>query len=137
MRDTRIAHVAFTGSVPVGHAVSRAAAEQVYFCGAGAGRQRPGLCAGRCGYRALPLKTWWMEHFSIPANPVAELNGYTCTRAVFDDFVSPAPCEVTNQYRLGNPTDPAINLGPVVSAKAAAFIRGQVAEAVGPGRATH
>jgi acyl-CoA reductase-like NAD-dependent aldehyde dehydrogenase len=41
--------------------------------------------------------------------------------------------ELTNQYRLGNPTDPATNLGPVVSARAAGFIRAQVAEAIAQG----
>jgi acyl-CoA reductase-like NAD-dependent aldehyde dehydrogenase len=52
--------------------------------------------------------------------------------AVFDDFVARA-VEVTNQYRLGNPTDQATNLGPVVSAKAAAFIRAQMSAAIAEG----
>jgi acyl-CoA reductase-like NAD-dependent aldehyde dehydrogenase len=51
---------------------------------------------------------------------------------VFDAFVDKA-VEVTRQYRLGNPTLAETNLGPVVSAKAAAFIRAQVDEAVSQG----
>jgi acyl-CoA reductase-like NAD-dependent aldehyde dehydrogenase len=41
--------------------------------------------------------------------------------------------DLTRQYRLGNPLDPATTLGPMVRASAAAFVRDQIAEAVRQG----
>jgi acyl-CoA reductase-like NAD-dependent aldehyde dehydrogenase len=50
----------------------------------------------------------------------------------FDDFVD-GVVALTYQYRLGNPTDPQTNLGPVVRASAADFLRKQVQQAVSMG----
>ncbi|MCX5515585.1 aldehyde dehydrogenase [Kaistia algarum] len=52
--------------------------------------------------------------------------------AVYDAFVEGAVATV-NAYKLGSPTDPATTLGPVVRASAAAFIQGQVDEAIRAG----
>jgi acyl-CoA reductase-like NAD-dependent aldehyde dehydrogenase len=52
--------------------------------------------------------------------------------ACFDDFVSAYAAEVS-RYRLGDPTDPDTNLGPLVRASAADFVRGQVSEAIAAG----
>ncbi len=41
--------------------------------------------------------------------------------------------ETVRAYKLGNPLHPETNLGPMVRAKAADFVRGQVAEAVAEG----
>ena len=41
--------------------------------------------------------------------------------------------ELTRQYRLGNPLDANVNLGPMVRARAADFARGQVREAIAAG----
>jgi acyl-CoA reductase-like NAD-dependent aldehyde dehydrogenase len=40
---------------------------------------------------------------------------------------------LTKQYRLGNPLDKEVNLGPVVRASAAEFVRNQVGEAISAG----
>jgi acyl-CoA reductase-like NAD-dependent aldehyde dehydrogenase len=57
-------------------------------------------------------------------------------RSVYDEFVRGAE-ELTRTYRLGNPLDPATTLGPMVSTGAAAFVRAQVAEAIGQGAVAH
>jgi acyl-CoA reductase-like NAD-dependent aldehyde dehydrogenase len=49
-------------------------------------------------------------------------------RAFLDGFV-----ELTRQYVLGNPLDPATTLGPMVRASAAASVREQIADAVRSG----
>ena len=49
--------------------------------------------------------------------------------SLYDDFVEGAAA-LTRSYRLGNPIEPNVNLGPVVNAAAAAFVRAQNAEAV-------
>src|SRR6185312_1923596 len=52
--------------------------------------------------------------------------------AVYDRFLE-AAVAVIEGYKLGSPADPETTLGPVVRAKAAAFVRGQVAAAVRQG----
>ena len=52
--------------------------------------------------------------------------------AVYDKFVEGAVATI-EAYRLADPTDPETTLGPVVRAKAADFVRGQVASAVRQG----
>ncbi len=51
---------------------------------------------------------------------------------IYDRFVE-AAVAVVNDYQLGSPTDEATTLGPVVRAKAADFVRDQVAKAVAKG----
>jgi acyl-CoA reductase-like NAD-dependent aldehyde dehydrogenase len=52
--------------------------------------------------------------------------------ALYDRFVE-AFVALTLQYRLGNPLDEKVNLGPVVRASAADFVRGHIREAVAQG----
>lgn len=51
---------------------------------------------------------------------------------VFAPFVDKV-AEVVKGYRLGNPTDPDVNLGPVVKPGAADFVRGQIDDAIAAG----
>lgn len=52
--------------------------------------------------------------------------------SIFDAFVAKF-VEVTKQYKLGDPTDPSVNLGPMVSAAAAATVKAQIEDAVAKG----
>lgn len=56
--------------------------------------------------------------------------------SLYDDFVAKFVAG-TKAYVLGNPMDEATTLGPMVSAKAAAFARQQVADAVAAGANAH
>jgi acyl-CoA reductase-like NAD-dependent aldehyde dehydrogenase len=131
VRDTRIAHVAFTGSVPVGHAVSKAASDRFISVGLELGGKDPAYVRADAdiGFAAEGLVD---GAFFNSGQSCCGIERIYVHEAVFDDFVARA-VEVTNQYRLGNPTLAETNLGPVVSAKAAAFIRAQTAEAVAQG----
>ena len=53
---------------------------------------------------------------------------------IHDEFVA-AVQKVLKGYKLGNPLDPATNVGPVVSMKAVQTIRGHVADALSKGAA--
>ena len=53
----------------------------------------------------------------------------------YADFVE-AFAALTRQYVLGDPMDPDTTLGPMISAEAARFVRGQVADAVAQGAQT-
>ncbi len=51
---------------------------------------------------------------------------------IYDEFVD-SFVKLTRQYRLGNPLDANVNLGPMVRTRAAEFARGQVREAIAQG----
>ncbi len=131
VRDARIAHVAFTGSVPVGHAVSRAAAERFISVGLELGGKDPAYVRADAdiGFAAENLVD---GAFFNSGQSCCGIERIYVQAPVYEEFVARAVA-VTGQYRLGNPIDAATTLGPVVSPKAAAFIRAQVDEAVGQG----
>jgi acyl-CoA reductase-like NAD-dependent aldehyde dehydrogenase len=134
VRDSRVAHVAFTGSVATGHKVSRAAADRFISVGLELGGKDPAYVRADAdiGFAAENLVD---GAFFNSGQSCCAIERIYVQDSVFDDFVARA-VEVTKQYRLGNPTDPATNLGPVVTTKAAAFIRAQMEEAVAQGART-
>jgi acyl-CoA reductase-like NAD-dependent aldehyde dehydrogenase len=131
VKDARIAHVAFTGSVAVGHAVSRAAADRFISVGLELGGKDPAYVRADADI-GFAVDNLVDGAFFNSGQSCCGIERIYVHESVFDDFIERAVA-VTNQYRLGDPTDPSINLGPVVSAKAAQFIRDQVAEAIGQG----
>lgn len=131
--DDRTSFVAFTGSVEGGHAVQRAAAERFIATGLELGGKDPAY-----------VRT------DAPAGTAAELvdgaffnAGQSCCaveriyvhRDRYDAFVEEY-VELARGYVLGDPTDGATTLGPVVRTAAAEWVRAQVAEAVQHGATT-
>ncbi len=131
IRDPRVAHVAFTGSVATGHAVSRAAAERFVSVGLELGGKDPAYVRADADL-AFAAENLIDGAFFNSGQSCCAIERIYVDEAVYDEFLSRAMV-LANAYRLGNPTDPATNLGPVVSAKAAGFIRGQVDEAISQG----
>jgi len=131
VKDTRIAHVAFTGSVAVGHAVSQAAADRFISVGLELGGKDPAYVRADAdlGFAAENLVD---GAFFNSGQSCCGIERIYVHESVFDEFVERAVA-VTNQYRLGDPTHASVNLGPVISTKAAQFIRNQIAEAVAQG----
>ncbi|HEU4627428.1 MAG TPA: aldehyde dehydrogenase family protein [Steroidobacteraceae bacterium] len=130
-RDSRVAFIAFTGSVAGGHAIQRAVADR--FVGTG-------LELGGCD----PA---YVRHDANLAHAIENIvdgaffnSGQSCCglqriyvhETVYDDFVDGAVA-LTKQYVLGTPTDPATTLGPVVRTAAAEQIRKQIAASVASG----
>ena len=126
--DPRVAFVAFTGSVEGGRAVHEAAASRFVACGLELGGKDPA----------------YVRHDADLDHAVENLvdgamfnSGQSCCgieriyvhEALYDAFVD-GFVALTRQYVLGDPTDPATTLGPVVRASAAAAIQAQIAEAV-------
>jgi acyl-CoA reductase-like NAD-dependent aldehyde dehydrogenase len=134
VRDSRVAHVAFTGSVATGHAVNRAAADRFITVGLELGGKDPAYVRADAdiGFAAENLVD---GAFFNSGQSCCAIERIYVQDSVFEEFVAKA-VEATLQYRLGNPTDPNTNLGPVVTTKAAAFIRAQMAEAVAQGART-
>jgi acyl-CoA reductase-like NAD-dependent aldehyde dehydrogenase len=129
--DEAVDFVAFTGSVPGGHAVVRAAAGRFIGTGLELGGKDPAYVRADAD----------LDHAVENLVDGAFFNsGQSCCgieriyvhAAVYDRFVE-AYAALTRQYRLGDPLDPATTLGPMVRAAAADFVRGQIAEAVRDG----
>ena len=124
-------YVAFTGSVPGGHAVVEAASRR--FIGLG-------LELGGCD-PAYVRADANLDHAIENLVDGAFFNsGQSCCgiqriyvhKDVARRFTDGAVA-LTEKYKLGNPLEEGINLGPVVRAKAADEIRGQIAKATKAG----
>jgi acyl-CoA reductase-like NAD-dependent aldehyde dehydrogenase len=123
--------VSFTGSVPGGHAVQAAAAQRFIATGLELGGKDP-------AYVRADVK---LDHAIENVIDGAFFNsGQSCCGIervyvhgdVYDAFVEGA-AELTRGYRLGDPTEPETNLGPMVRASAAGFVRGQIEDALSAG----
>jgi len=123
--------VAFTGSVPAGHAVQAAAAKRFIGVGLELGGKDPAYVRADAN----------LEHTVENVVDGAFFNsGQSCCgiervyvhEAIYDAFVEGA-AKLVNRYRLGNPLDEGTTLGPMVKAQAADFVRGQIADALKAG----
>ena len=131
VRDPGVNHVAFTGSVPGGEEIERAAAGRFIGVGLELGGKDPA----------------YVRHDADLDHAVENLvdgaffnSGQSCCgieriyvhASVYDRFVEGAAA-LTCAYILDDPTKPETTLGPMVRIGAAAFVRGQIAEALGRG----
>jgi acyl-CoA reductase-like NAD-dependent aldehyde dehydrogenase len=120
--------VAFTGSVEGGHAVQRAAATRFIGAGLELGGKDPAYVRGDAD---LPFAVENLVDgaFFNSGQSCCGIERIYVHGDVFDAFVE-AYAERVRGYRLGNPLERETNLGPVVRESSAAFVRGQVQEAV-------
>ncbi|MBK8026969.1 MAG: aldehyde dehydrogenase family protein [Chloroflexi bacterium] len=129
--DPRIDFVAFTGSVDGGHAIQAAASQRFIGTGMELGGNDPTYIRPDVD----------MAHAIENVVDGALFNsGQSCCgiqrvyvhQDVYDTFLEGA-VEVTRQYVLGNPMDPATTLGPVVRTRSAENVRRQIRAAVSQG----
>jgi acyl-CoA reductase-like NAD-dependent aldehyde dehydrogenase len=131
IRDPRVDFVAFTGSVAGGHAVQRAAATR--FIGVG-------LELGGCD----PV---YVRHDANLAHAIENIvdgayfnSGQSCCglqrvyvhHGLYQKFTE-GFVELTRQYNLGDPTDAATTLGPLVRTAAADNVRAQIQASIAAG----
>jgi len=126
--DARIGYVAFTGSVPGGHAVQRAAAERFVGTGFELGGKDPAYVRPDAPLAATVENLVDGSFFNSGQSCCAVERIYV-HRAIFQPFVD-AFVELAKAYRLGNPLDEGTNLGPMVRTAAAETVRAQIADAV-------
>ena len=129
--DARIAFVAFTGSVPGGHAVQRAAAERFIATGFELGGNDPAYVRADAPLQSTIENLVDGAYFNSGQSCCGIQRIYV-HRSVYQPFVD-GFVELTRKYRLGNPLEPATTLGPMVRADAAASVRAQIQEAVSKG----
>ena len=129
--DARIAFVAFTGSVPGGHAVQRAAAERFIATGLELGGKDPAYVRPDAPLAATIENLVDGSYFNS-GQSCCGIERIYVHRAVYQPFVD-GFVELTRKYQLGNPLASATTLGPMVRAAAAASVRAQIREALGKG----
>jgi acyl-CoA reductase-like NAD-dependent aldehyde dehydrogenase len=125
--DDRVAFVAFTGSVPGGHAVVRAASNRFIATNLELGGKDPAYVR-----RDAPLEATIAElvdgSFFNSGQSCCAVERIYVDHAVFDDFVD-GFVDLASRYVLGDPLDLATTLGPMVRPSAADFVRDQIDEA--------
>ena len=132
--DSRIRFVSFTGSVAGGAAVQRAASEQFIATNLELGGKDPAYVRPDAPLEATIDNLVDGAYFNAGQSCCAVERIYVhqdIYRPFVEGFIA-----LTRKYRLGNPLDPGTTLGPMVRASAAAFVRDQIAEAVGQGART-
>lgn len=130
-----IKHVAFTGSVPAGATVEKAAAGRFIGMGLELGGKDPAYIRADADLDAA-TDTVIDGAFFNSGQSCCGIERLYVHEAIYDAFVEKAVALV-KQYRLGRPDDPETTLGPLVKSSAADFVRGQVDEAVSQGAVAH
>jgi acyl-CoA reductase-like NAD-dependent aldehyde dehydrogenase len=131
IRDARIGFVAFTGSVAGGHAVQQAASQRFIATGLELGGKDPAYVRADAPMQGTIENLVDGVYFNTGQSCCAVERIYI-HQDVYDEFVA-GFVALTKQYKLGNPLDPEITLGPMVRAAAAEFVRDQINEAVSKG----
>jgi acyl-CoA reductase-like NAD-dependent aldehyde dehydrogenase len=131
IRDSRIGFVALTGSVAGGHAVQRAASDRFIATGLELGGKDPAYVRPDAPIEATIENLVDGAMFNSGQSCCAVERIYV-HRDVYDQFVE-GFVELTKQYKLGNPLDPATTLGPMVRADAADKARAHIADALQKG----
>lgn len=131
IQSPEVNFVAFTGSVPGGEMVERAAVGRFIGVGLELGGKDP----------AYVRKDADLQYAIETVTDGAIFNsGQSCCgiervyvdKAVYEEFVD-GVVALASSYKLGRPDDADTNLGPLVKPSAAEFVRGQIDEAVAAG----
>jgi acyl-CoA reductase-like NAD-dependent aldehyde dehydrogenase len=123
--------VAFTGSVPAGHAVQRSAAGRFIGVGLELGGKDPAYVRADATV-AHAIENVIDGAFFNSGQSCCGIERVYVHADVYDPFVEGA-AELVGAYRLGDPMDPETNLGPLVKPAAAEHVRKQIAAATAAG----
>ncbi len=131
MADERVGFVNFTGSVPGGHAVQRAVQAKFIATGLELGGKDPAYVRADADFDHA-VENIVDGAFFNSGQSCCGIERVYVEKEIFAKFAE-AAAELVGRYKLGNPLDPTTNLGPMVRAAAADFVRGQTEEAVKAG----
>ncbi len=126
--DSRIAFVNFTGSVKGGRSIQHAISQKFMTAGLELGGKDPAYVRADADipYAAENLVD---GSFFNSGQSCCGIERIYVHCAIYDDFVQNF-VEITNGYQLGNPLETATNLGPMVRAEAADFVRREIEKAL-------
>ena len=131
----RIQHVAFTGSVVGGRAIARVAAGAFVSVGLELGGKDPAYVRADANFDDA-VENLVDGAFFNSGQSCCGVERIYVDRTLFPRFLE-AFSALTEKYILDNPLEQATTLGPMVSAKAADFVRGQIDNAVRTGAKAH
>lgn len=129
--DKRVGFVNFTGSVKGGHAVQKAISDKFIVAGLELGGKDPAYVRADADVH-VAAENLVDGAFFNSGQCCCGIERIYVHEKVFDAFVEEF-VKITKTYKLGNPTDPHTNLGPMVRTAAADFVRAQIDEAVKKG----
>lgn len=135
IKDSRINYVAFTGSVPGGAMVEKAAVGRFIGVGLELGGKDPAYVRGDADL-AHAVDTTMDGAFYNSGQSCCGIERVYVHEAVYDEFVEQAANWV-KALKLGRSDDPETTLGPLVRESAADFVRKQVEEAIAQGATAH
>ena len=135
IKDPRVKHVAFTGSVPGGEMVEKAAAGRFIGIGLELGGKDPSYIRADADI-AHAVDTTMDGAFYNSGQSCCGIERIYVHESIHDEFVKQAT-DWVNALKLGRSDDPATSMGPVVRASAADFVRAQTAEALEQGATAH
>lgn len=131
MGDIRVDFVNFTGSVPGGHAVQKAVSGKFIATGMELGGKDPAYIRADVNL-GHAVENVIDGAFFNSGQSCCGIERIYAHESVFDSFVEKA-ADLVSHYRLGSPVDADTNLGPMVRASSADFVRGQIADAIRDG----
>lgn len=131
IQDSRIDYVAFTGSVNGGLAVQRAANNRFIGVGLELGGNDPSYVCEDANIEHA-IESLVDGAFFNSGQSCCGIGRVYVAESLYDRFVEGC-VELTKTYRLGNPTDPNTNLGPLVRTAAAQSVRDVISCAVNQG----
>jgi len=123
--------IAFTGSVPGGAMVERAAAGRFVGVGLELGGKDPAYVRADADVRQAAEGLVDGAFFNS-GQSCCGIERIYVHESVYDRFIEIAR-QTTLTYKLGDPTDPEVTIGPLVRASAADFVRKQTADAIAAG----
>ncbi|HEX6154977.1 MAG TPA: aldehyde dehydrogenase family protein, partial [Burkholderiales bacterium] len=129
--DPRIAFVAFTGSVPGGHAIQQAAAKRFIATGLELGGKDPAYVRADADLQFAVENLVDGSYFNS-GQSCCGIERIYVDKKIHKSFVE-GFVELTRQYRLGNPLEKETNLGPLVRTEAADAVRAQIRQATRKG----
>jgi len=135
LRSGMVDHATFTGSVDAGRAIERAAAGSFTTLTLELGGKDPAY-AREDADLAGAVESLVDGSFYNSGQSCCGIERIYVHERVWQPFLD-GFVDLTRQYRLGDPFDPQTSLGPMVSAEAAARVRGRIEEALGAGAKAH
>ncbi|MDR4513816.1 aldehyde dehydrogenase family protein [Nitrosomonas sp.] len=135
IQSGQIDFIAFTGSVAVGARIEQLAAGRFIGVGLELGGKDPSYIRADADLDYAVENTVDGAFFNSGQSCCGIERIYVHT-SVYEPYVEQF-VDLVRQYRLGRSDDPETTLGPLVNARAAAFVRDQVNQAVAQGAVAH
>uniref|UniRef100_UPI003D11A0CF aldehyde dehydrogenase family protein n=1 Tax=Roseibium sp. TaxID=1936156 RepID=UPI003D11A0CF len=135
IQDDRISFVAFTGSVPGGHAIQEAASGRFIGTGMELGGKDPAYVRADADLD-YAIGNLVDGAFYNAGQCCCGIERIYVQESLYDRFVD-GFVDLTSQYKLGNPLDEETTLGPMAQARFAAWVREQTDEALRKGAKAH